>query len=130
MTIILTIHSITRWLVTLAALALIIRLILGLVRKMPFDKNATALTGAFSGLMDLQMLLGILYFILDGLARTGFPLYRWEHAGIMLLAVSRTNLVGVVAATLAVVSARFSAGVYLLLAYRKIKKMSPFRVQD
>lgn len=44
-------------------------------------------------------------------------------AGIMLLAVSRTNLVGVVAATLAVVSARISAGVYLLLAYRKIKKV-------
>jgi hypothetical protein len=92
MSILLTIHSINRWLITLAALALIIRLILGLNRKLPFDKSATALTSAFSGLMDLQMLLGILFLVLDGLAKTGFPLYRWEHAIIMIMAVMVAHL--------------------------------------
>jgi hypothetical protein len=87
MTALLTIHSIVRWLVTLAAIALIIRLVIGLVRKQPFDKSATALTSAFSGLMDTQMLLGILFFVLDGLGKTGFPPYRWEHAVTMVLAV-------------------------------------------
>jgi hypothetical protein len=88
----LTVHSIVRWLVTLAAIALIIRLVLGLAKKQPFDKSATALTGAFSGLMDTQMLLGLLFFILDGLGKTGFPPYRWEHAVTMFLAVIVAHL--------------------------------------
>ena len=87
MTILLTIHSINRWLVTLAALAMIVRLIIGLVKKQPFDRSAAALTSAFSGLMDVQLLLGVLFFVLDGLAKTGFPTYRWEHAITMFLAV-------------------------------------------
>ena len=92
MSILLTIHSINRWLVTLVALALLIRLIVGLARKQPFDKSAVALTGAFGGLIDLQMLLGILFLVLDGFAKTGFPPYRWEHAGIMLLAVMAAHI--------------------------------------
>lgn len=87
MTILLTLHSLNRWLVTLAAIALIVRLIIGLVKKQPFDKTASALTSAFTGLMDVQMLLGLLFFVLDGLGKTGFPLYRWEHVVIMFLAV-------------------------------------------
>jgi len=87
MTILLTIHSITRWLVTLTAIALLARLIIGLIKKQAFDKSASALTGAFGGLMDTQMLFGILFFVLDGLAKTGFPPYRWEHAVTMLMAV-------------------------------------------
>jgi hypothetical protein len=92
MTVLLTIHSITRWLVTLAALALIARLVLGLIKKQPFDKTASGLTSAFGGLMDTQLLLGLLFFILDGLGKTGFPPYRWEHAVTMLLAVVAAHL--------------------------------------
>jgi Flp pilus assembly pilin Flp len=92
MTFLLTIHSIVRWLATLAALALVARLTIGLIRKQPFDKTASALTGAFGGLMDTQMLLGILFFVLDGLGKTGFPGYRWEHALTMFLAVVVAHL--------------------------------------
>jgi hypothetical protein len=92
MTILLTIHSITRWLATLAAIALLARLIIGLIKKQPFDKSATALTGAFGGLMDTQMLLGILFFVLDGLGKTGTPPDRWEHAVTMVLAVVVAHL--------------------------------------
>src|SRR5512133_292033 len=92
MTALLTIHSIVRWLVTLVAIALIIRLVIGLIRKQPFDKSAIVLTAAFSGLMDTQMLLGILFLVLDGLGKTGFPPYRWEHAVTMLLAVVAAHL--------------------------------------
>jgi hypothetical protein len=92
MTVLLTIHSVVRWLATLVAIALVVRLVLGLVKKQPFDKTATALTGAFGGLMDTQMLLGILFFVLDGLGKTGFPPYRWEHAVTMFLAVIFAHL--------------------------------------
>lgn len=92
MTVLLTIHSITRWLVTIAAIALLVRLVIGLIKKQPFDKSASALTGAFGGLMDTQLLLGLLFFVLDGLGKTGFPPYRWEHAVTMLLAVVVAHL--------------------------------------
>ncbi|MCX6078636.1 MAG: hypothetical protein NTW32_03800 [Chloroflexi bacterium] len=92
MLILLTIHSIVRWLVTLVALALIIRLIIGLVKKQPFDKSAAGLTSAFGGLMDTQLLLGLLFLVQDGLSKSGFPSYRMEHAFAMILAVIVAHL--------------------------------------
>lgn len=92
MTILLTLHSIVRWLVTLAALALIVRLAMGLAQKQPFDKSARILTSSFSGLMDTQMLLGILFLVVDGLGTTGFPRYRIEHAATMVVAVIVAHL--------------------------------------
>jgi hypothetical protein len=92
MIILLTIHSIVRWILTLVAIALIVRLIIGLIKKQPFDKIASALTSTLSGLVDAQMLLGVLFFVLDGLGKTGFPVYRWEHAAIMVVAVLVVHL--------------------------------------
>ncbi|HEY3313638.1 MAG TPA: hypothetical protein VGK00_18515 [Anaerolineales bacterium] len=87
MSILLIIHSITRWLVVFVALALVGRLLLGLINSRPFDKSAGVLVAAFGGLMDVQMLLGLLLFLLGGFGGLGFPAYRWEHAVLMLLAV-------------------------------------------
>jgi hypothetical protein len=92
MTILLTIHSIVRWLVTLAALALIVRLAIGLVRKQPFDKSARILTASFTGLMDTQALLGILLLVITGIGGVGFPRYRLEHAAAMIAAVIVAHL--------------------------------------
>ncbi len=92
MTVLLTIHSITRWLATLTAIALLVRLAIGLIKKQPFDKSAQTLTGAFGGVMDTQLLLGVLFFVLDGFGKTGFPPYRWEHTITMVLAVIVAHL--------------------------------------
>jgi hypothetical protein len=92
MTILLTIHSIVRWLVTLAALALIVRLVIGLVKKQPFDKSARMLTASFSGLMDTQALLGLLFLLVSGFGGVGFPRYRLEHVVAMIVAVIVAHL--------------------------------------
>lgn len=92
MSLLLTIHSVNRWLITLLALALVIRLIIGLAQKLPFDKGKAILASGFGGLMDLQLLLGALFLVMDGLAKTGFPQYRWEHAIPMVLAVIIAHL--------------------------------------
>jgi hypothetical protein len=48
---------------------------------------------AFAGLIDLQMLLGIIYLLWNGLATdTGFPAYRIEHAVTMLIAVGVAHM--------------------------------------
>lgn len=88
----LTIHSIVRWVATLVAIALLARLVVGLARKMPFDKLANGLTAAFGGLMDAQALLGILFFVLSGMSASYFPRERWEHFAVMFLAVLVAHL--------------------------------------
>ncbi len=89
MIILLTLHSIVRWAIVLVALAAIIKFAAGLIQKSPYDRAASGLAAGFSGLMDTQALLGILFFIINGMAlEGGFALrYRWEHLTIMLIAV-------------------------------------------
>jgi hypothetical protein len=83
----LTLHSIVRWVLVLVALALLVKYTLGWLRRQPFDRTASALASAFGGLMDLQLLLGLLYFLISGFGGAGFPRFRWEHLGIMAIAV-------------------------------------------
>ncbi len=94
MTILLTIHSILRWAIVLIALAVIIKLALGLIQKQPYDKTARGLASAFAGLMDSQMLIGTVFFVWSGLAiEGGFGLrHRWEHLAVMLVAVIVAHL--------------------------------------
>jgi hypothetical protein len=50
------------------------------------------LVSAFAGLMDTQLLLGLMFFLWNGLAGAGFPRQRWEHLVIMLAAVIVAHL--------------------------------------
>ena len=92
MTILLTIHSLVRWVITLVAIALIVRLVVGLVRKQAFDKLARILTASFSGLMDTQALLGLLFLLVSGFGGIGFPRYRLEHVAAMVVALIVAHL--------------------------------------
>jgi hypothetical protein len=46
------------------------------------------LASGFSGLMDLQVTLGLVYFVWSGLAGDGFPGYRWLHMVTMIVAAA------------------------------------------
>ena len=90
---VLQLHSCLRWLIVLVAVAGLV--VFGLVwagRLRP-SKGTWGLMAAFAGLVDLQMLLGIIYLLWNGLATdTGFPTYRIEHAVTMLVAVAVAHL--------------------------------------
>lgn len=76
-------HSGLRYLVLLAGLAAFFYLLYGLALRREFDKLASALSGAYVGLMDLQVLLGIVLYLL-------VPSYPQllGHVVMMLAAVS------------------------------------------
>lgn len=57
-------HSGLRYLVLLVAIAAVVYLLVGTFRGGPFDKLAKILTGAYVGLLDLQVLIGIVLFLL------------------------------------------------------------------
>ena len=89
MNFILTFHGEIRWLVALAALIAIVKFALGLARRTDYGKVDRALMSAFTGLLDLNVVLGlILLFGLPG----GLLRFRVEHATTMLLAVVAAHL--------------------------------------
>jgi hypothetical protein len=82
----LMIHSLVRWLIVITAVAAIVKFALGWLQGGSFQKIDRILASAFSGLLDLQVTLGIIYLIWDGVAKTGFPMFRIEHGFTMILA--------------------------------------------
>jgi hypothetical protein len=87
-----TLHSIVRWVLVVVAVGAVIKFALGLIRKSEYSKLDNGLIAGFSGLMDLQVLLGLIYLIWSGVAFAGFPRYRLEHTFVMILAVVVAHL--------------------------------------
>jgi uncharacterized membrane protein YozB (DUF420 family) len=78
-------HSIVRWVIVLVALVAVVKFALGWLQKAKVEKNDRALMSAFSGLVDLQALLGAILLFGQGLTNStiGFPPNRIEHAVAM-----------------------------------------------
>ena len=125
MGIVLMLHSIVRWVIVLAAVIGIGRYALVMAGRMPGSKLDRGLMSGFTGLMDLNVLLGLIYLLWSGLATPiGFPMQRIEHAVTNVIAVvvahifaarakkatddksmARNNLLGIVVSLVLVVAA-------------------------
>ncbi len=82
-------HSGVRWLVVLITILALLKLILGLVQKSAYDRLTYRLMIAFSGLITVQWVLGLILF----LALNSFGVgYRWEHALTMTIAVAVSHM--------------------------------------
>lgn len=92
MEILLALHSIVRWIIIVVAALAIVKFAIGWAGDQFFKSVDRALTSAFSGLMDLQVLLGLIYFIWNGTAETGFLLYRILHLIIMVIAAVAAHI--------------------------------------
>jgi hypothetical protein len=87
MNILLMAHSGLRWLVLLIALIAIVKFLIGWLQHGPYKGMDRGLMAAFSGLLDLQSLLGVILLVWSGLAGVGFPFFRIAHGLIMVAAV-------------------------------------------
>ncbi len=92
MQILLMIHFLVRWLIVIVALVAVVKFALGWLRGGTFGSMDRGLASGFSGLMDLQVLLGLIYFIWNGIAEEGFPASRIEHAITMIIAAVVAHL--------------------------------------
>jgi hypothetical protein len=93
MNILLMIHSILRWVIVLVGVGALVKLGIGWLQGQKFGKMDNGLVKGFSGLMDLQMLLGLIYLIWNGVATpVGFPMPRIEHATTLIVAVIVAHL--------------------------------------
>ena len=88
----LTLHSIVRWVIMVTALAAAIKFGLGWRRGGQFSRMDNGLAAGFSGLMDLQILLGLVYLFWTGSASQGFAAYRIQHTVTMIFAAVAAHL--------------------------------------
>lgn len=88
----LNLHSDVRWLVLAVAGLAVLKFGWGWWQGGAFRGFDRALTASYSGLIDLQALLGIVFFFWSGYAGDGFPRFRFEHAFAMLLALLAAHL--------------------------------------
>lgn len=93
MQIVLSLHSLVRWLIILVAVIVAVKFSISWRRADKFSAVDQGLTSAFSGLIDLQVLLGLIYFFWNGLATDiGFPAFRIQHLIVMLIAAGVAHL--------------------------------------
>lgn len=92
MNIILMLHSILRWIILLAAVIAIVKFALGWLGGGQFKSMDRGLMSGFSGLMDLQALLGVIFLLWNGFTGAGFPMYRIEHGVTMIVAAIVAHL--------------------------------------
>ncbi len=92
MKILLMAHSGLRWIILLVAVVAVIKFALGWLQGGAFKGMDRGLMSGFSGLMDLQATLGIIFLIWSGFTGAGFPRYRIEHGIIMVIAAVVAHL--------------------------------------
>ena len=92
MNILLMLHSIVRWIIMLVAVIAIVKFALGWLEGGAFKSMDRGLMSGFSGLMDLQVTLGIIYLLWNGFASEGFPAFRIEHGVTMIIAAAAAHL--------------------------------------
>jgi len=95
----LTLHNITRWGVLILAIIVLVQSLIGWLGKKTYTDQNRKLAGAYGGIFDLQILLGLILFFVAGWGKTlinggsqvmSTPALRFfavEHWMIMLLAV-------------------------------------------
>jgi|JFJP01.1.fsa_nt_gi hypothetical protein len=92
MALLLSIHSHLRWLILIVALIAVVKFAVGWLRGGTYKGMDRGLASGFSGLMDLQAMLGLIFLVWNGLAGAGFPMFRIEHAVTMTVAAVVAHL--------------------------------------
>ena len=89
------IHSDLRWLIVAVAVLAAIRLAVGWLRRESiYDRASSMLMQLFAIGVDVQVLVGLVYFIWSGLDVEGgyWPRERFEHLVVMLIAAGVAHL--------------------------------------
>lgn len=87
MDIILTIHSLNRWLILAVGVISAVKFLAGWLGKSSYQPLDQRLMTLYTILLDIQLLLGIILLFGDALVR-----YRIEHAITMLIAIVLAHL--------------------------------------
>ena len=88
MDILLTLHSILPWFIIGLAALTVFKFAVSWAGNASFKGMDRGLASSLSGIMDAQVLLGLIYFLWSGFSGDGFPAARWIHLLIMIVAAA------------------------------------------
>jgi len=88
MSIVLFLHSLTRWLVILTAVVAIVAYVLVLLNVIKANAGVKRLMRIFTSVLSLQFVLGILVLLLSWSSSGNLVRYQMEHATIGFIAVA------------------------------------------
>lgn len=74
------------WLILAIGMYAIVRFVHGYLNEDAFTDKDRRLVIVFSGLMDLQATIGLIYFLWSGFIGIGFPAFRILHGMVMFVA--------------------------------------------
>jgi hypothetical protein len=80
-------HSGWRYLVIAIAIVALVKLLIGLVSRSKWSKLDQALGAAFPIIFDIQLLLGLVLWVLQGRWSGEDMLRSWEHPIIMIVSI-------------------------------------------
>ncbi len=86
------IHSDWRWIIVVLAIVAVARLAVGLLGRQPYDRSSRILTRLFGISVDIQVLIGLVYFLWQGIENDLWPRYRFEHMVVMIVAAAVAHL--------------------------------------
>jgi hypothetical protein len=114
------IHSLLRWVILILGAVALVRYGLAWARGSAFGRLDRSLQGSYSGMMDLQVLLGLIFLVWTGFTGAGFPLVRLEHTFTMIVATAVAHVAARMKAdqdALRFRNALLGVGVSLVLIY-------------
>jgi hypothetical protein len=85
-------HSGWRYIVIVVAIAVFVKLVLGLVSNRQWDGWDQRLGAAFPVIMDIQFLLGLVLWIARQQWTIPLPMRTWEHPVTMILAIAVAHI--------------------------------------
>ena len=85
-------HSIIRWIILIIAIISVVKYLSILMQKTEFSKTDNLLMVTLVGILDLQLLAGLILFVWLSISQKLFPSFRILHAVIMILAVVIVHL--------------------------------------
>ncbi len=84
-------HSWTRWIFLVVAVVALVIFVLGLIQKRPWTQNASRLLNAYSSILSLQWVFGLVLLIAYGSLTNFSQRHLWEHLFVQTLAVVVAN---------------------------------------
>jgi len=117
----LSLHNVLRWVVLLLGVVLVVRSILGWLQKWDYQERDRKITSIFSGVFDLQILIGIILFFTKGWGGVlmNAPAEVMETASLRFFAVEHWTLMIVAAVLIHIGSAQVKKATESIKKYRR-----------
>ncbi len=117
----LSLHNVIRWIVLVLGVVLVVRSIMGWLNKWDYQERDKKLTSIFSGIYDLQILLGIILFFTKGWGGVlmNAPAEVMKTAALRFFAVEHWTLMIVAAVLIHIGSAQVKKASESIKKYKR-----------